>query len=62
MTRGSFEAISGLKLNLSKSEIVLVGEVGDVEGLSSILGCGVALLPIKYLALPLSAYYKASTI
>jgi hypothetical protein len=35
------------------SEIVAVGEVGDVEELASILGCGVALLPIKYLGLPL---------
>jgi hypothetical protein len=34
-----FEAVSGLKLNLSKSDIVAVGEVEDVEGLA---GCGVA--------------------
>ena len=33
-----------------------------MEGLSSIIGCGVALLPIKCLALPLGAHYKASTI
>jgi hypothetical protein len=57
-----FEDVSELKINLSKSEIVPVGEVGDVEGLASILGCGVALLPIKYLSLPLGARYKASTI
>ena len=38
------------KKNLSKSEIVLVGDVGYVEGLASILGCGVALLLMKYLA------------
>ena len=44
-----FEAASGLKINLSKSEIVLIGDVGDVEGLTSILGCRVASLPIKYL-------------
>jgi hypothetical protein len=60
---------------LSKFEIVPIGNVGDVEGLASILGCGVASLPIKYLDLPffffffflyldlpLSAHYKASTI
>jgi hypothetical protein len=57
-----FEVVSGLKINLSKSEIVPVGDVGDVEGLSSILECGVALLPMKYLGLPLGAHYKASTI
>jgi hypothetical protein len=53
-----FEAVSGLRINLSKSEIVLVGAVGDVEELASILGCGVASLPIKYLGLPLGAKYK----
>jgi hypothetical protein len=30
--------VSGLKVNLTKSEIVLVGNVGDVEGLASIIG------------------------
>jgi len=53
-----FEAASGLRINLSKSEMVQVGEVGDVEELASILGCGVASLPIKYLGLPLGAKYK----
>jgi hypothetical protein len=43
-------------------EIVPVGNVGDIEGLASILGCIVALLPMKYLGLPLTAPYKASTI
>jgi len=57
-----FEAVSRLKINFSKSKIVPVGNVGDVEGLASILGCGVASLPIKYLGLPLGAHYKASTI
>jgi hypothetical protein len=53
-----FEVVSGLRINLSKSEIVLVGEVGDVEELASILGCGVASLPSKYLGLPLGAKYN----
>jgi hypothetical protein len=50
-----FEAVSGLKINLSKFEMVPVGDIGDVEELASILGCGVASLPIKYLGLPLGA-------
>jgi hypothetical protein len=54
-----FEAAFGLKINLSKSDIVAVGEVEDVEGLT---GCGVASLPIPYLGLPLGAHYKASSI
>jgi len=57
-----FEAVSRLKINLLKFEIVPVGDEGDVEGLVSILGCGVASLPIKYLGLPLAAQYKASNI
>jgi len=42
-----FEVVLGLKINLSKFEIVPVGEVGDVEELAGILGCGVATLRIK---------------
>jgi hypothetical protein len=53
-----FEAASGLRINLSKSEMVPVGEVRDVEELTSILGCGVASLPLKYLGLSLGAKYK----
>jgi hypothetical protein len=51
-----FEAVSGLKINLFKSEIV---PVGDVEGLAIVLGCQVASLLMKYLG---RAPYKASTI
>jgi hypothetical protein len=58
----SFEAVSELKINLSQSEIVPVGDVGSVEGLAGILWCGVALLPVKYLGLSLGAQYKTSNI
>jgi hypothetical protein len=54
-----FDVVSGMKINLSKFEIVPIGEVGDVEGLTSILGCRMSSLPLKYLGLPLEA---ASTI
>jgi hypothetical protein len=47
---------------MSKFETVPIGEVGDVGELASILGCGVASLPIKYLGLPLGAKYKDSII
>jgi hypothetical protein len=43
-----FEAASGLKINLSKSEIVPIGEVQDVGLLASIFGCRVLGLHIKY--------------
>jgi hypothetical protein len=48
----------GLKINLSKLEIVVVGDVDNLEVLASILECRVAFLPMKYLGLPLGALYK----
>jgi hypothetical protein len=45
-----FEAVSGLKVNLPKSALVLVGLVDDVEQLARLLGCGISSLPLKYLA------------
>jgi hypothetical protein len=54
--------VLGLKINLSKSEILPIDDVGDVEVLASILGCRVASLPMTYSGLPLGSAYKASTI
>ena len=57
-----FAAISGLKINLSKSEIVPVGNVLNLEDLMLVLGCKTASLLMKYLGLPLGAHFKDSTI
>jgi hypothetical protein len=57
-----FQAISGLKINLSKSELVPVGTVQNVPELASILGCHVASLPLTYLGLPLGASFKSKSI
>jgi hypothetical protein len=57
-----FEVASGLKINLSKSMIVLIGAVGNLEALSSILGCGVDSLPLTYLGLPLGATHRDPSI
>jgi hypothetical protein len=54
-----FEEVSSLRINLSKSENVLVREVRDVIELESNLGCSVSSLPMKYLGLPLRAQFKA---
>jgi hypothetical protein len=54
-----FEAVLGLKVNLGKSELVAIGELGNIETLADCLGCSVAVLPMKYLGLPLGATYKA---
>ena len=40
-----FEAISGLRINLNKSEIIPVGRVDNVEELAAELGCGIGPLP-----------------
>jgi exonuclease III len=57
-----FEAVSGLKVNLGKSEMVAVGDVGNIGTLAAFLGCRVAGLPMKYLGLLLGAAYKAASI
>ena len=54
-----FEAISGLSINLNKSEILSVGRVENVELLAFELGCKVGALPFTYLGLPLGAPHKS---
>ena len=54
-----FEEMSGLRINLSKSEIILVGPVDNVDELALELGCGIGSLPTSYLGLPLGAPHKA---
>ncbi|KAL6345797.1 hypothetical protein AAG906_017549 [Vitis piasezkii] len=50
-----FEACSGLKVNLEKSELIPVGRVNDIEDLALELGCKVDVNgpPSNYLGLPL---------
>jgi len=57
-----FEAVSSLKVNLAKSNLIPVGNVDQVERLANIIGCGIASLPAKYLGLPLGASYKSTHI
>ena len=56
------EAIIGLKVNIGKSEIVPVGEVGNLDALARILCCKVSCLPMSFLGMPLGAHYKDSSI
>ena len=42
-----FEEMSGLKINLGKSELVPVGDVPDLHELVEILGCRESVLPLK---------------
>jgi hypothetical protein len=57
-----FEAISGLKINLSKSEVDPVGQVPDIKLLANIMGCNITYLPMSYLGLPLGAKFKSKQI
>ena len=54
-----FEAMSGLKINLNKSEITSIGPVTKAEELASKLGCKIGSLPTSHLGLPLGAKHKA---
>jgi hypothetical protein len=56
-----FYYVLRLKVNLGKSELVAVGEVGNIGNLAAYLGCRVTSLPMKYLGLPLGAAYKATS-
>jgi hypothetical protein len=44
---------------LAKSDLIYVGDVDQVKSLADILGCGVVILPVKYLGLSLGASYKS---
>ena len=57
-----FEACSGLKINLGKSELIPVGNVPNLEEFAKVLRCKVGAIPTTYLGLPLGAPYKFSKV
>lgn len=57
-----FEAISGLKINLEKSEMIPISLVDNLMRLASEIGCKVGKLPLSYLGLPLRASYKLKAV
>ena len=57
-----FEAVSGLRLNLEKSELISVGRVENIDDLALDFGCRVGSLPSTYLGLPLGALFKSVTV
>ena len=58
----SFLIISGLKINLGKSELVQIGDALNVEALAGILSCKLAQLPMTYLGLSLGSTFKAKAV
>ena len=57
-----FQAFTGLKVNVGKSENVPVGEVNNLATLASILHCRVGSLPMKYLGMPLGTSFRTVSI
>uniref|UniRef100_A0A2N9IL89 Reverse transcriptase zinc-binding domain-containing protein n=1 Tax=Fagus sylvatica TaxID=28930 RepID=A0A2N9IL89_FAGSY len=62
MVLSCFEAVTDLRVNMAKSEMVAVGEVGNIEMLADSLDCRVGSLPLAYLGMPLGASYKAVSV
>ena len=57
-----FQAFTGLKVNVGKSEIDPVGEDNNLDALANILQCRVGSLPMKYLGMPLGTSFKTTSI
>jgi hypothetical protein len=57
-----YEVASGLMVNLTKSNLIPIGNVQQVGSLAGMFECGVTTLSMKYLGLPLGASYKAKHI
>ncbi|CAN1221385.1 Putative ribonuclease H protein At1g65750 [Linum grandiflorum] len=57
-----FQAISGLKINFSKSRIFAVGNVQNINEMAHIFGCAVDTFPTSYLGLPLGCKPTLSVI
>ena len=55
-----FKVISGLKINLNKSELLPISRVENVEVLALELGCKVVVLPSSHLGLSLGAPVKST--
>jgi hypothetical protein len=54
-----FEVVTGLKVNMNKSEMVPIGEVVGLNDLAGLLSCHIRSLPLQYLGVPLGASYKS---
>ena len=62
MVLGCFKVVTGLGVNMGKSEIVSVGVVPNVSQLANILCCHVGILSMSYLGMPLGASFKVSAV
>ena len=53
-----FQAFTGLKVNVGKSEIIPIGEMRNIQSLANILHCRVESLPMIYLGMPLGIFVQ----
>lgn len=51
-----------MRISLTKSELILVGEEENVEELAPELGCRVGRFPFSYLGFPLGARHRSRTV
>jgi hypothetical protein len=54
-----FEAVTSLRVNMNKSEMVPIGEVDGIAELAALLSCHIGSLPLQYLDMPLGASNNA---
>ena len=57
-----FKTVLRLRINLEKSELILVGRVENIDDLTLDFGCRVGSLSSTYLGLPLGAPFKLVTV
>jgi hypothetical protein len=57
-----FEATTGLRVNLAKSEMVPIGDVGNLAILADIQCYRIVQFPMNYLGMPLGSSFKALSI
>ena len=57
-----FEAVTGLRVNMSKSELVPMGDVPNLSTLANIMCCRIRVLPMTYFGTSLGASFKSKNI
>ena len=57
-----FEAITSLKVNLGKSQVVPIGEVDTIASLLDILCFRLGSLLMNYLGMPLGSHFKSISV
>ena len=54
-----FEEVTGLKVNMAKSEMIPIGEMQNLPNLADILSCKIGVLPMNFLGMPLGSSFKS---